>query len=127
MTNYEEKKDKVIDKMAETLMKLDEVLEKLEANKEDDKSHRMKEWYEEKKVIHEFKRLLHEIQKYDHYDEKEEAKIDKQFEEYKQLSEAGAYSFAPAFCYTISKKGRFYAKKRRTNSTFFSRCKKSNS
>ena len=64
-------------------MKLDEVLEKLEANKEDDKSHRMKEWYEEKKVIHEFKRLLHEIQKYDHYDEKEEAKIDKQFEEYK--------------------------------------------
>ncbi|AQP53471.1 hypothetical protein CBF34_08190 [Vagococcus penaei] len=78
MTNFEEKKDKVIDEMVKTLEKLDLETGRIQANEESDKKHSVKIWFEEKRALHEVKRLLHEIGKYDKYDEKELEKFEKE-------------------------------------------------
>lgn len=83
MTNYDKKKDHLLNDLIAVIDKLDESLMKL--NDLEGSSYRknsLKKWYEEKKAIHEIKKLLHDINKYEKYSEKEMEKFEKEFEDY---------------------------------------------
>lgn len=71
MTDYAEKKDRTLDKIAKTVEKLDTQLEKISIETESEsKFKNIKMWTEEKRAVHEIKKILHEAGKYDKYDEK---------------------------------------------------------
>ena len=82
MTDYEKKKDHVLNKLVEVIEELDENIAAIDDLDEDSKKHRLKKWYHEKKAIHEIKKILHDVNKYEKYDEKEMEKFEKELEEY---------------------------------------------
>lgn len=72
MTNYEEKKDLVIDNISKTLEQLDTDIRNLSSLEDDSaKNNTLNKWYAEKKALHEIKHILHDIDKYKNYDELE--------------------------------------------------------
>lgn len=82
MATYDEKQEKVLDKIADVVKDLDATVADYTKLSLDGKSHSFKEWIDEKKAIHEIKKVLKEIGKY-------EDNADGEFE--KELSDLDDY------------------------------------
>ncbi|OFI47650.1 hypothetical protein [Floricoccus penangensis] len=65
MATYDEKQEKVLDKIAATIKDLDSTVADYTKLSVDGKSHSFREWIDEKKAIHEIKKALREVGKYD--------------------------------------------------------------